>query len=149
MTTINYPEIKFLKKIYKEHNITLHVLNNKFLSNNKDFSAIIFSLENKSFCLYIDDEYQDLKIGNPILSLCLALRELENYEDANDYLIWCNNLMLKPENSQVRLYYMSLSNIYIEVENILGRIDSQISNFDFELNSGAAQELRKHKKTPL
>jgi hypothetical protein len=40
---------------------------------------------------------------------------------------------------------MELGRIYTSIEKILGTIDSCISDYDFELNANAAQELRKVK----
>ncbi len=143
MRETNYSEIQFLQKIYLRHKVSARVSDTDFLAGNKEYPAVVFSLNNSSFKLYVEDEYKDLQIGNPILTLCLILRELENYMYEGDYLEWCKSQTLEPESSQVRDYYMKLGNIYMEVEKILGKINSHISNFDFELNAGAAQELRK------
>jgi hypothetical protein len=38
---------------------------------------------------------------------------------------------------------MNLGNTYTAIEKLIGKIDSQISDLDFQLNAGAAKELRK------
>ncbi len=143
MRETNYSEIQFLQKIYLRYKVSVRVSDTDFLADNKEYPAVVFSLNNTSFKLYVEDEYRDLQIDNPILTLCLILRELENYMYEDDYLEWCKAQILEPANSQVSGYYMKLGSIYMEVEKILGKINSHISNFDFELNAGAAQELRK------
>lgn len=139
----SYPEIQLLEAIYLKHKVSISISDIDFLGGNKDFPALVFSLGNNSFQLYVNDEYGDLQIENPLLVFCLILRELENYIHQNDYLEWCKSQLLEPANSQVRAYHMDLRNIYKDVEKIIGEINSHISSFDFELNAGAAQALRK------
>ena len=105
-----------------------------------------FEIDRQSFEFYVDDEYKDFDIDNPVLHLCLVLRELEGYELADDYLIWCKERFIDPADSQALVNYRNLGRIYSEVEKIIGTIDSHISDLDFELNAGAAQSLRAGNK---
>ena len=49
---------------------------------------------------------------------------------------------LEPADEEVRTYHMDLGRIYREIEQLIGTVDSQISDLDFQLNAGAAQRLR-------
>lgn len=91
----------------------------------------------------IDNEYKDFALNKPALNLCLFLRELEYYQEEEDILKWCNLKGLTPGMNGVLAYYRGLATIHKNVMEILGTIDSQISDFDFELNAGAAQALRR------
>ena len=145
MEETHYPEIQVLKEIHQKHNVNISVSNDEFLAGNEDYPAVVFTLDEKSFKLFADDEYKDLPVDNPLLSLCVVLRELEDYEYASDYFVWCKHHAFDVANSQVREYHMNLGSIYKDVEKILGKINSQISDYDFELNAGAARELREKK----
>lgn len=142
METTPFPEIQALKAIYTKHQVSIKVADDDFLAGHQDHPAVDVSLEGQSFRLFVDDEYQDVQINNPILTFCLILRELEHYQEEEDYLKWCTTQFLEPANQQVRAYYMQLGKVYHAVEKIIGEIDSQISNYDFGLNAGAAQALR-------
>ncbi len=143
MDPINYPEIEALREIHRKHNVTIRVSKNEFLMENKSYPAVTFSLGGQSFKLFVDDEYEDFKLDSSALSLCLILRELESYKDEDSYQSWCKAQLLDPVNTEVKAFYKSLNGIYPEIEKILGEVNSQISDYDFGLNAGAAQELRK------
>lgn len=103
---------------------------------------IEFTVDGNSTVLLVDDEFKDFKLNNPVLNLCLVLRELETYAEEEDILKWSNFKGLSVSNHLVVAYYKGLSEHYRTIESIIGLIDSQISDFDFELNAGAAQALR-------
>ena len=143
METTNYPEIQALKTLFTNYKVSIKVSDIDFLAGKKNYPAVDLFLAGRPLRLYVEDEYQDLQLNNPTLAFCLVLRELENYQEEEDYLTWCSAQLLDPVNPQVRAYYMDLGNIYRTVEKILGTIDSQISDYDFGLNAGAVQELRR------
>lgn len=91
----------------------------------------------------VDDEYKDFELNKPAMNLCLVLRELEAYQEEEDILKWCNLKGLTPGTVGVLSYYKGLATIHKVVNEILGTIDPQISDFDFGLNAGAAQALRR------
>jgi len=138
-----YPEIQKLQKITQDFDIQIRVLSDSVLFDALSHVWVEFTINKESFILFIDDEYEDLKIDNPLLQLCLVLRELETYHEEEDILEWTKHKYLEAGNSKVLEYYKSLSKTYTEIEGILGKIDSHISYHDFELNAGAAQELRR------
>lgn len=137
----SYPEIQALQQIYDDHTIEIRVTKDLYLRE-KEHTKVTFVLNNLAFELYIDDEYNDLSIGNPLLSLCLVLRELETYNEEEDIVTWSISKGIDPGNPMVLNYYKNLSKIYTQIEQELGKIDSHISDLDFQLNAGPAQVLR-------
>ena len=138
-----YPEIEALNNIYLKHQVEIRFSSTNFLAENKDYCAVVFKLGAKEFNFFIEDEYNDIRYNYPLLNLCLVLRELEYYIETDDYLIWCKERSLDVKNTAILNHYKNLGSVYREVEKITGKIDSQISDWDFEMGSGAAWELRK------
>ena len=138
-----YKEIDALNNIYIKHKVEIRFSTTDFLIEDKDYRAVEFKAGGKLFNFYVEDEYDDIRYNYPLLNLCLVLRELEYYIDTDDYLIWCNERSLDVKNIDIQAHYKNLGSIYREVENIIGKIDSQISDWDFEMGSGASWELRK------
>lgn len=139
-----YPEIQKLQKLVEDYKINIRVLDKNAFSGALDHVWVEFIINKESFTLFIDDECNDFGAQNPLLDLCLVLRELETYHEEVDILEWTKNKYLNAGDSSVLEYYKSLSKTYTEIEGILGTIDSHISYHDFELNAGAAQELRRN-----
>ena len=146
MENSTYSEIITLKELIEQHHIVIREVKGDFLGEVQHYPAVIITLRQKSFKIYIDNEYGDLQLQNPILSLYLVLRELEIYAEEKDFHAWCLSQSVNSKNVKIINYYTQLGGIYNEIKQILGTIDSQISNFDFELNAGAIQELRKLKQ---
>ncbi len=142
---MSHPEIQKLKELYQKHKIGISVSDKEFMGGKKDFPAVLFSLNDKTFPLFVDDEFEDFKLNNPLLNLCLVLRELEYYKDTYDYLLWCKELSQDASDIVVLNYYRSLASIYREVENILGEINCPITDYEFEFNTtgGPLQKLRE------
>ncbi len=138
-----YPEIDALNNIYIKHKVEISFSTTNFLAGNKDYCAVTFNLGGKKFDFFVEDEYDDIRYNYPLLNLCLVLRELEYYIETDDYLIWCMERSLDAENIDSQAHYKNLGSVYREIEKIIGKIDSQISNWDFEMGSGASWELRK------
>ncbi len=129
-------------------NSQLQALYNKlspvFGKASRHFSGLYslkITIADLSFELLVDDEYEDLKIDNPLLHFYMMLRTLEIYKDSTDYLDWCkeNNVDLSRE---LRTYYWDLADILILIENKIGPIDSFISDLDYQLGSGDMAVLR-------
>jgi len=143
MTPNQYPEIKVLEDFIKKYKVKIEVSQKKILGPRKDFPAVQLEILGQSFSLFAEDEYADFKLGDPRLSLCVVLRSLEDYEFADDYLVWCKQNGLSSLDEVIRSYYMDLGRIYPAIEKLVGKIESQISDHDFTLSAAAARELRK------
>ncbi|MBO3697671.1 hypothetical protein [Roseivirga sp. E12] len=139
----NYPEIGALNRIYIDHKVEIQFSTSSILTDKEDYRLVEFKLEGKVFNFFVEDERDDARLNYPLLNLCLVLRELEHYNESSDYLEWTRDHYLDPKNHEVLAHFKNLGLVYTEVEKIIGKIDSQISNWDFEMGSGASWELRK------
>lgn len=137
-----YQEITELKKILSRHKILISpaISHPSFTSTENVWLDI--TVDGYQCTLMVDDEFKDLQKKNPVLDLCLVLRELETYKEEEDILAWAKFKGLSVSNNEVISYYKGLDEHYRNIELILGKIDSQISDFDFEMNAGAIQQLR-------
>ena len=141
-----YSQLKVLENIYKEHQVKITISKDTFLGGKKEYPAVKITLGDKTFDLYVDDELDDIRFGIPLLNLCLVLRELEFYKYPDDYLHWCKETKFESGDIQVLNYYRSLGTTYREIEGIIGEINSQISDWDFEMNAGPGYYLRQKNK---
>ncbi|MCE7992506.1 MAG: hypothetical protein HEP71_11015 [Roseivirga sp.] len=139
----SYPEIEALNEIFIKHKVEIRFSTTDLLAGAKDYCAVNFKLEGKTFNFYVEDEYADIRYNYPLLNLCLVLRELEWFAQSDDYLEWSRDHHLDPDNKDVLAHFKNLGTVYTEVEEIIGEINSQISDWDFEMGSGASWELRK------
>lgn len=138
-----YPEIRKLEHIYESNDIYVFPRKEMYLGEDKEYKGVSLQIRDNLYELFVADEYNDLDESNQLLSFCLVLRELEQYQEAGDYLAWCRYNSLDPSDEQVRAYHMNLRFLWRNIESLLGGVDSCIRNMDFELNAGAAQWLRK------
>jgi len=143
MNISNLPEIIALNKIYSEYNVSIRVSKDECLGGNLDYPAAVFTIKEKSFNMYINDELSDLQYQNPLLNLYLVLRELDYFSESPDVTEWCMENGFDESNDQVLGYYRDLGSIYRVVEKIIGKINPIISDYDYEMGSGVACELRK------
>ena len=139
----DFPEISALNNIYLQHRVEIEVSRSECLNGKNEYPAVTFKLGGEYFKMYVDDEQDDFRSNYPLLNLCVVLRELEYYNETEDFLLWCTEMFLDPSNSQVLTYYRDLAEIYRGVEAILGKVDSFVSDWDFEMGSGVMHELRK------
>lgn len=142
MSLTNYSEIQTLQNAIEQYGIGFKLFPNEYFAGLDYYKSVEVTIRNKKFDLFIFDEFNDLDLSNLPLCWCLVLNELEEYNDAPDYLVWCTGLGLPAENEQVRDYHMRLRVIYPKIEKLIGPIENPISGFDFQLNAGAAQALR-------
>ena len=95
----------------------------------------------KSWVILVDDEYDDLIQERQLMCFFLVLRELEIYQSESDFLRWCSQNGWDPKDSKLLYYYKQLGKTVLEIESIIGEIDSKISGLDYELRTGVIDEL--------
>ena len=137
------PAIKKLQEFIDNHNISIKPFNNLFLGHFKHYKQIVLTIANEQFSLFVYDEYNDLTEKNQLLNLCLLFNELETYINTEDYLEWCRELELDSKSTELRVYYMDLRLQYPKIIDLIGTFESPIANYDFHLNAGPIQSLRK------
>lgn len=139
----DYPEIEQLNHIFIKYRFLWKTDRSVLLGGKSYYPKVDFSFNGQKFHLCIDDEYDDLKKNYPLLVLCLVLRELEGFEFTSDYHVWCKERYLNPDDESIRENFKNLKLTYEKVSQILGKVESFVSDFDFEMNARAAQSLRK------
>lgn len=133
-----YPELEKLKAYQKAYDIKIRLLGER-----DELLLVNFESKKGSWELYIQDEGKDYDEPNQILCLYLVLKSLDDYKDETDFLAWSNFYGLDDFDVFWLDYYRSLDKIVYEIEFHFGKIDPFINSFDYELRSGAFQELTK------
>ncbi|MCT4623373.1 MAG: hypothetical protein N4A46_07090 [Schleiferiaceae bacterium] len=142
---LKYPEIEKLNEVFIKHKAFTKIDRRFTLAGDEYYPKVHFELSGTHFEIYVDDEYDDLRKNYPLLNLCLVLRELEGFDYSRNYEVWCQERYKEIKNPQVKANFDHLEEVYNSVEKILGKIDSFVTDFDFEMNAGAAQALRRDK----
>ena len=86
-----YSEIQTLQDFIKENQVSVSVLALNPLESH--LIPVELKINQLALKIYIDDEFKDLKLNNPLLNVILALRELSFIDDSQDFLqwiAWCN-----------------------------------------------------------
>ncbi len=141
----DYPEIEALNQIYITHKVVTKTNRSQLLAGKAYYPLVHVTIAGQHFNVFVDDEYDDLRYNYPLLNLCLVLRELEGYALATEYEIWCQERLLDSANPQVKENHKHLATVYKAVTQLLGEVNSHVTDYDFELNAGAAQRLRRSK----
>ena len=139
---LSYPELDLLKKLVKTHAITITSSTSEAI--NDDLVPVILIIQNKEFLIQIMDEYNDLKVNNPLLNVVLVLRELEMINDSTDFLDWVKQQGLNSNNHKLLDYYTSICKRYDTLASYFpgDQLTSFVSDLDFQLNAGPVQMLR-------
>lgn len=138
-----YLEIKELYSVIDKSGLGFEVLPlNKELEK-ASFREILFRFDSSDLIIPVDDEYEDTDLNNPALLLQLVIYALEEYEDCEDFLVWSTAYGLSASNPVHLDWYRQLGEVVPKIREIIGFDISGISDFDWQLNAGAAQALRE------
>ena len=102
---MNYKELIDLSTFCENHKATVTCLPDKYLAGVTSFPLIQLTIQEKQFTFFVDDEYDDLTVNSNELSVCIALRALESYDYADDYLVWCTQHNFDASIDEVRSHY--------------------------------------------
>lgn len=138
-----YPEIEALNELWVKHQVMIKVDRSDDLGPRRDYPLVDVKMGDLGFSLFVDDEYEDFRLNYPLLNFCLVLRELEGYQDSPDFDVWCQERFFDSKDEKIKQAFEHLKDVVTKVEALLGTIDSQVSDWDFEMNAGAAQALRR------
>ena len=138
-----HPEIDSLFNLIEKYHIELNLLPSKQWFSDISFREIEFTSMDYSCIIPVDDEYNDAKSSIPPILLQLILFMCYEYEDCEDFLAWSKAYSLNASDSDVFDLYRTLGNVVPEILDIIGREEVGVSRFDWELDAGAAQALRK------
>lgn len=138
-----YPEVKELYDIIEEHEIKLTVLPITPAFKDAYFREVRLSTPSIEFTAPVDDELEDSNSGNPALLLQLIFYAIEEYEVCEDFLVWSTAYGLDASNPIHLDWYRRIGIITPEFRKIISTEVSGISDYDWQLNAGAAQALRE------
>uniref|UniRef100_UPI00404B8667 hypothetical protein n=1 Tax=Fulvivirga sp. TaxID=1931237 RepID=UPI00404B8667 len=133
-----------------DHNVQLLLeLKNKHqlhveLAEDKKLGALLkvrFYIGTKYWDLYIDDEYSYFNVNQQLVCIYLILNTLEEYSEADDYLLWCKANGLNASDNSWLEYYRYLGKAFQKIEKLIGKIDSFINPLDYQLNAGSFHAL--------
>ena len=136
LMSFDYPEIEQLNALWVRHKVMVKVDRSEQLNDKSYYPLVHFTISGEQFSLFVDDEFSDFKKNYHLL------RELDGYKFTSEYENWCQERFFEPDNEQVKSAFENLRSVTEKVESILGEIDPIISDWDFEMNAGAAQALR-------
>lgn len=135
-----FSSIQALTDTISNHKISISVI--RACSFSTDWFEVELKINDRPFIVQVDDEYSDFRYKIPELNLCIVLKSLEELREYADYSTWCAATSVDSNNLQAKKYYQSSSSMIEKIEQLIGEINSQISDLEFSLNSGAAQYLR-------
>mgnify|MGYP003132247416 FL=1 len=138
-----YPQVAALYLIIEDKNIKLTALPTNSKMDSIYFREIEFINEDFSAIIPLDDEYEDVEKGNQALMLQLIIYAVEEYEDCEDFLVWSTAFGLNSNDPFVLDMYRDLGKTIPKIRDIIGTDINDISDYDWELNAGAAQALRE------
>ncbi len=138
-----YPQIESLYSIIESKNIELTPLPKTPKLSAIYFREVEFKSDGFTSTISLDDEYDDAESGNPALLLQLVIYAVEEYEACDDFLVWCTAFGLNASDPFILNMYKKLGAIVPKIRGIIGTNINDISDYDWELNAGAAQALRE------
>ncbi len=138
-----YPEVKELYDSIEEFKINLTVLPITQVLKDACFIDIKMDSSSREFTIPVDDEFQDARTGNPALLLQLIIYAIEEYEDCEDFLVWSTAYGLDASDPTHLDWYKRLGQSAPKFRELIKADISGISDYDWQLNAGAAQALRE------
>lgn len=138
-----YPQIAALYSIIEDKKIKMTALPTNPKMDSIYFREIEFSSQDFSAIIPLDDEYEDVEKGNQALMLQLIIYAVEEYEDREDFLVWSTAFGLNSNDPFILNMYRDLGKTIPKIRDIIGTDINDISDYDWELNAGAAQALRE------
>jgi len=140
----HYPEISQLTAFAKATACTLSIVDKEFIAN-VSLIPVRFSIKQTTCTVLVEDEYNDLKTPNTLLHLELVLRELATLQEETDFLAWCKALGINASNNSLLTYYKDMVNTQLSLLQKAANpmpLRGFVTDYDFQLNAGAAQALR-------
>ena len=140
----NKNRISALAECYKNKHLILSVeKETKHLADESLREIAVNNLEGiqSAVKLIVFDEYRDADIHNPILWLHLVAEACEWFEEADDYLIWRQDLGFKDNDFFLELY-QRLKNDVPQIRKLIGCDVKAVDHYHIEFNTDVAQALR-------
>ncbi|RZN83532.1 MAG: hypothetical protein EVB11_04985 [Winogradskyella sp.] len=147
-STHTYPEVIALKSFIKDENCTAKQLDASYKIH-EFLTPAVLCINTIEIVVQLQDEYDDLSVNNPLLTIVLCLQELELIEDSTDYLNWLQFQNIKKSTEKLRSYYQHMVGIIPNLRPKFANntITSFIPGLDYELNSNSMFYLRQNEIT--
>ncbi|MDD7886414.1 hypothetical protein [Flavivirga sp. 57AJ16] len=138
-----YPEIIDIQNFIATKGIIIYL--GKGAPIDKNLTPVILKINNNTFTIHVLDEYEDLNYYNPILNFIIVFRALVTISESEDFLVWCKQAGLDPDNHKLLDYYKDICYVINDINNCFpnNKIDYFVSDLDFQLNAGVMQFLRR------
>lgn len=131
-----YPEINELRSHFENHQIKI---SNEIEGIRNDLFFVEVVIDGFKFKTLIDDEFGDFAKHNLLFKWFLVLNSIEVYKESEDILEWSREINVSAESYLD--YYKSFNMVYNRVKELMGKVDSCISNFDYTLRTGVIRAL--------
>ncbi len=138
-----YPEIIDIQNFIANKGITICL--NKGPHIEQNLIPVVLRIGNCIYTIHVSDEYEDLSYYNPILNFIIVFRALVAINESKDFLVWCKQEGLNPDNLKLLNYYKDICHTISNINSCFpnNEIDYFISDLDFQLNAGVMQFLRR------
>lgn len=114
----------------------------EYLTDKKYLKAFMLRLGKAVFKIYVDDEYDDLKLNNKYLNYYLFISSIEVFIDCENFEAWAKEMMLEENDASAKAYYDKFKAFYEKRVKDKLIIEPYLSSFEYELNAGIFQQLR-------
>ena len=141
-----YPEIQALYDLIEKLALQIEALETPPELEEISFSLVRIQFNGIDKTIRVEDEYKDVENATPALLLQLLLNSCDEYEEHEDFLVWCRALGLNASDSQSLSIYKEIAEVAALMARLGVDYNTYISPFDWELNAGAAQALRSLSK---
>ncbi len=137
------PKVQQLLQLQKRYKLRVE---KESLDENLSFIKVRFYIGKVSWEVFVDNEYRYFNTSRQLICVYLVLSALEEYQEAEDYLIWCKANGLNASELSWLDYYKYLSKVIVEIEKLLGTINSYIDPLEYQLGSGSFYALLKYEE---
>lgn len=114
-------------------------------SIDENLIPVNLKINSNTHTIHVLDEYDDLNYYNPVLNFIIVFRALVTIDESKDFLVWCKQEGLNPNNHKLLDYYKNICKAINDINSCFpnNEIDYFVSDLDFQLNAGAIQFLRR------
>lgn len=141
-----YQDVDEIYSLLEKNKIDLKVLQNSSALDSISFIEIEFNSPTLLCTIPVDDEYEDSKLEIPALLLQLIIHACDEFEDHDDIIGWSTAYGLDIAKPLTLDLYKRIAEIVPQIRQITGNDFQGISDYDWQLNAGAAQALRELKQ---
>ena len=107
------------------------------------FSTVRLKTPNWETLLHVEDEFRDGQAPkNPAILLHLVLWSMAHYDEAEDILVWSNEVGLAPGDPMTLSIYRDWGKWTPKLRTLLGASLEPLSDWDYTMNTTITQVLR-------